>query len=1705
MRRFAMAILLAGLALAGFLPLAGALAQQPPELPGLANDSERYQADLARRFPAGGTPQQRTAAENRATAAERASNWPNAAAAWEERIGMGDFRPEHAMGLARAQLARTPPENARALQAAWLAFMLVPAGPPEIPSLLLMADALRRLDRVPEQLRVLQAVVERAPRDQRYRTMLADATRAAGLLVRSVTLNAEAEPPTACIAFTAPLSERNDWRPADWLRAEPALPDIAVTREGQTLCVAGLPHGRQTRLVLRAGLPGAQDLRLARDTPVPVSMPNRAPRIGFDASRFILPRGQQARVGVGTVNLSALHLRVLRVGERALVPAQRYQTGLADLDSYEVDAMAENHGRVIWEGRAELPALVPNTTQRVVLPLPEVLRGAGPGLYLLMARPGDGSSRDVSAGLPVFVTDLGLTAWRSPQGLAVQARGLQSGRPLPGVKLSLLARNNDVLAEAESDADGVVRFAAPLLRGTGAAAPMGVHGALGDDLVALSLDAASFDLSDRGASGRAHPGPLDVFIYSERGIYRPGEVIQATALLRDAAGVPQDLPVRLRLRRPNGQVAAEAVPPREAGGAIFWSAPLPSGAPAGLWKLEAVTDPDLPPLASLDIRVDAFIPERLDVAIADPGPMTIGQPLQVPVTARFLYGAPAEGLGGSAEVSFTADRSPFPQWRGFEFGLTEEIFEPPFNSMPLPPTDAQGRTVLEVSLASLPDTTRPLTARIDISVEEPGGRATRGSVTVPVRPRGRLIGIRPVFQGGAVNEGQEAAFDILALNAELAPVAAPLGWRLLREVPEWRMTSGEGTPRYAITWRSEPVEAGRIETRAEPVRLARSLPFGRYRLEVQEPGGLGISSLRFRSGWAISLDAGEAPDKVDVASDRAAYAPGETARIRITPPFAGIASVAVLTDRLLSIRDVAVPAGGTEVEVPVDAAWGAGAHVAVTVFRPGETREGQPARALGLTWLQIDPASRALQVAIEGPERITPRQRITLPVRVAGAGGVAHLTLAAVDEGILRLTRFASPDPLAHFTGRRRLGVDIRDDYGRLIPPPEGNLATLRQGGDDMGDLGTIPIPQRNVVLFSGLVATNADGLAQVTLDVPDFAGELRLMAVAWAGSRVGSASRPLTVRDPVVAEAVLPRFLAPGDEARLPVLLHNLDLPAGEVTATLTAEGAIALVGETRVTASLANGARHRAAATLRATAPGEGVLRLAVTGPQGFSVTRESRIVIRSSRPIVTEVAGQEIPPGQDRPLALPAERFLAGWRASARFGGPVRYDVPGMLRALEAFPLDCTEQAGSRVLGLASVGEWGGEDRAARLQTAVNSVLNRQRYDGAFALWSAQGEGRPWLTAYATEALLRARAAGAAVPDAALNAVLQNLEEALEDAFEENPEGFATQAYRLHALAMGGRVRLGAARRLLERLEDLPTPLARAQLGATFARGGDVARAEVAFNAALAAPARRFWLADYGSAARDAMAVTVLLAESGVLPARLAEARSRLPGAEFRPDGTSTQERGWALLAAQVLGRDGRTPAIALNGAAQPASGPVLTVPLTGAATARNTGGAPVWAAVSITGIPAAPQPAARNGLRVARRFFALDGTALNLDTLRSGTDFIIQIEARAETGQAHDAMLQQGLPAGWELVTRLPAGDVPGMGWVGTLSEAVAAPALDDRLAAAISLSQGEPLARLAWRVRATTPGRYELPGADVSDMYRPEFFARQNTGRVVVGD
>ncbi len=1672
------------------------------DLPGLQHDSQAYVASLTKRFPAGGTPTARHTAEQQAAAAIGKQDWPAAVAALETRVAQGDATPKQYLDLATAQSRRSPPNSRLALYAAWMAVSNSQPGEAEIPALLLMADALHALDRDAQAVLVWQAVVERAPDNPAYQKALTDMQHVVGVLVRKVHTDTDADPPRACVEFTIPPVRRSDFTPQDWVRLTPPVPDGAVTREGDQICVSGLPPGATTQLTFRAGMPGEGGLTLIKDTTLPVAIPNLPRRIVFDTRVFVLPRGQAMSMTMTTVNLSAVSLRLVRLTERNVARYLRESKLGEPVDVWRANNLADESGREVWTGSAQVPKWETNKPARTALPVPDALVASGPGLYEMIATPGDGTSKDddSSAVQMILRTDLAPTVWRGSDGLTVQVRGYSDAKARSGVRLRLLAVNNDILAEAQTDAQGFARFQAPLLMGEGPQAPAAIH-AFGadDDFAALDLNVASFDLSDRGVEGIPHPGPIDAFVWLDRGIYRPGETVQVMAMLRDAAGLPLDIPATVTIKRPNGQVFLRATPPHGGDASLYLPVVLSSGAAAGTWHVEINADPKAPPIGSMDFRVDAFVPDRMAVEAGPLPPVLIpGQTADVAITARFLYGAPASGLTGKATMRLVLDPDPFPALTGFHIGLVSETYAPDSRDLEMAETDAQGHTTLPVMIEHAPDATRPVKAQIDVEVDDPAGRASRASVSIPVRPAGPSIGIKPLFPDDAVNAQTDAAFDIAAVNAEGSRTVMAAKLRLVRERPDWRMVMHGSLARYETVWKDEPLETRDVSiSDGEPLHFTKKLDFGRYRIEVAQAGGMAISSYRFRSGWASS-DSPDVPDRVDVSADRKSVPVGQSVRIHIAPPFAGEATLLVLSNKVLASHTLTVPEGGTTVDVPVEASWGPGAYVAVHVFRGGAGT--RPGRALGLTWVGVDPGARMLPVTITVPDKTLPRGRLLVPVKAEPG---AWLTMAVVDEGILRLTRFVSPDPAAHYLARRRLGLDIRDDWGRLIAPGDGAATLLKQGGDDDGTpLPDIPI--RTVTLFTPPVQAGPDGTATIPVAIPDFNGQVRLMVVAWHGSRIGAAATDLVVRDPLIAEALLPRFLAPGDDARLAVLLNNIDLPAGEAKAVITTEGPLQLVGSDTVSAVLEPGQRAVPGTVLHATGAGRGIVKLAISGPGGFNLLRDTAITVRPSRSLSSIIVSNELQPGTDTPIAPATDRFIPGtWKASVRFGGPVRYDAAGMASELSVYPWSCLEQSTSRGFPLAMLpdGPMAGDDRAGRLQVAVSSVLDKQRFDGGFALWTAAGDAEAWLTPYAVDFLLRAKSAGAVVPDQALADALKFIRQAADEEVSE-PETKAAQAYRLYVLARAEQGLPGAARVLAENLDQLPTPLARAQLGAALMLAHDQPRAEAAFSAALDSPARKWWYKDYGTALRDQLATVVLLRESGVLPQRLTKLVAALPGTDLQPASLSTQEAAWAVAAAATLGKDGQPARIRVDGKEFPAAATVTTG-LTGPVAVRNLGDSVVWQSVSVTGVLAEAPPAARSGMRVTRKFLHEDGTPLDLDTLRQNTTFVLLLEGRVEDGQDHHALITQGLPAGWEVVSRFNDGTVPGMAWLDKLSATDAQPAADDRYAAVVALGSEDPGFRVAVRLRAVTPGAFELPGAEASDMYRPAVFARQAATRIKV--
>ncbi|WP_374446787.1 alpha-2-macroglobulin [Stella sp.] len=1704
----------------------------------LADAAERYAKVLrARTGAARPDPAAAQAARQRGDDHAKARRWPQAVSEYETAIVRGLDDQRTWLELARAlEQAR----NDRAAAAARVALDKARVPVDRANALYVLARQFDRGGRQRDALAVYDAAIALAPAEAAVKRR-DELKRIVAFRVVGVTVTAETEQPQICLRFNYELTRTKGFAFQDYVRSEPEVRGD-VSGRGTNLCVDGVAHGQVYVLTVRQGLPAENGDRLEQSQQVRAIVRDREPSVAFRGPAYVLPQEGSRGVPLTAVNSVRARLQLLRVNDRALVEQVARDGFSAGLAKAEVDDIADQTGSRVWTGEIDLPQGERNRPRSALVPISEMVRERKPGLYLLVAEPVEGRRSEYAelATQWVLVSDLGVTSLTGEDGLTVVARRLGTAAPADGVEVRLYARNNAELGQAVTGADGLARFPAPALRGPGGDSPAVVmlYGP-GGDFNFLSLVRPAFDLSDRGVSGRPVPGPLDAFLYGDRGVYRPGETAHLTALLRNDRGRAEPgLPLTLKVLRPDGVEVVKTTLTSTAGGGYHLPVPIADRARTGKWSVQAFVDPKGKPVGRMEFSVEDIAPPTIEVAIEAAGEQAKpGVALPVTMTGRFFYGAPAVGAGAEAEVIVAAAADPYPMHKGYRFGPVDREVEPQRIEIEPAAADAEGKTRFEVKLGALPETTVPLDVTVRGSMFEPGGRPVTRSLTLPVAARPFDIGIRARAGDAAVADGQPAAFDVIAVDRQGRPVAAPdLRFELVSERWNWQWYNQYGEWKYRAVVQDRRQEAGALAVaQTLPAAFERTLAAGRWRLDVFDPKTGAASSFRFRVGWWVGAEAPEVPDRLEVALEKPRYRPGETARIFLKGPFAGEAVVAVVSNRVHLVRSVALAGAGSTLELPVDADWGAGVYVLATGLRPAGAADALgPGRAVGVAWMPVERAETTLAVRIEAPEVVRPRRTQEVTVRVAGAGssgaagGSAHLTLAAVDEGVLRLTDFRTPAPGEHFFGRRRLGVDMRDLYGRLLDGRTGEVGRLRSGGDDTAERNLGGLPRKNIriaAVFSGIVALDAEGKATIPLAVPDFQGRLRLMAVAWSADAVGSAEGAMTVRDPVASLVATPRFLAPGDAAQATVSLDNVDGAAGEYVLRLAGEGAVRIEAPPEVKVVLEPGKRFEQAFPLTGTRIGDGRVRLALSGPQGFAVDREWDLSVRPTQPYETRRIVGRIEPGQSLALGpdlvadlLPgtAEVFL---NLSPRPG----WDVAGLIRDLDRYPYGCVEQTTSvamPLLYLADVArEWQlpGQrvDAKTRIDAALRRLADMQQADGSFGLWGAFDASDPWLTAYVVDFFARARDQGHLVSDPAL----KNAVDYLAAYVRRNPSDAAeltAHAYAHYALARAGVGDVGGVRYFSDvHLNRLPTALAQAQVGAALALYGDGPRAAAAFAAATAAPSPVALVSsrNYGSELRDRAGVLALAAEAGVPIQRAATLAEDIAQRFQRRRYTSTQEKVWLLLAAHALARSGGPMTVAVDDNPARISNRALSLKprIEGAQdrmTVANRGEDPVWRSISVSGVPRDLRPPENHGFVLERRFHLPDGKPADLARLRQNDLVVVVVSGEwAETeADGANALLVDLIPAGFELENARLAGGrgAQDFAWLPDLTEATHTELRDDRFVAGLTLSKGDAAFTQAYLMRAVTPGRYVVPGSYVEDMYRPERFARTAAGTATIG-
>ena len=1496
---------------------------------------------------------------------------------------------------------------------------------------------------------------------------------------------------------------------------------------------------RKLILTVDPGLRGVNDAQLAGEYVSRLETRDLQPTVGFASRGTLLPTRLAEGLPLIALNVDKVDVEFFRVKPESL-PAFLSQWGRnSSLQSYEARdllSMAE----LVYGGRFDLnPAR--NTRETLILPTAGIKPLQQPGVYLAVMK-ASGSYNYSQPATLFTLSDIGLSAHRYHKRLDVFTQALEGGSALSDVELELLDGKGKMLAQGKTDNKGHAELALP-------AKAEVLLARQGDQTSLLRLNTAALDLAEFDIGGpQAHP--LQFFVFGPRDLYRPGETVLLNALLRDRDGHPvKPQPVSVEVRRPDEQVSRKFVWTPDASGFYQYPLQLASEAPTGRWQLVFDLGDGKPQL--YEFLVEDFLPERLALELKGSAtPLAPGQTADIQVNGRYLYGAPAAGNRLSGQVYVRPLREAVKALPGYQFGsVTEEELN---QDLELEESVLNAEGEYTISLESQWSNAKsPLQLIVQASLQESGGRPITRRLVQPVWPADRLPGIRGLFEGTETDGDGPVQFELLVADNEGHKLAAEnLKVRLVRERRDyyWNYSDNDGWSYHYnekfLNLNEETVnlKAGETATVSFPVE------WGPYRVEVEDPKTGLVSSLRFWAGYRAQDNAeGGAvrPDQVKLALDKAAYAEGDTARVTVTPPAAGKGYLLVEGgDGPLWWEEIEVPAEGKTFEVKLDSTWARhDLYVSSLVIRPGERKANiTPKRAVGVLHLPLDRTARKLAVTLDAPEKMRPKQALTVKVQAKNADGSipaqAHVLLSAVDVGVLNITEYPTPDPYASLFGRKAYGADQLDIYGQLIEAGQGRLASLAFGGDAaLAKGGKRPATSVNIVaLQSAPVTLNAQGEGEVSVQIPDFNGELRVMAQAWTDDRYGMAEAKTVVAAPLVAELAAPRFMAGGDETRLALDLSNLTDKPQQLQVSLNTQGPLSLLGDARQTLQLSPGQRSTLQIPIKALG-GFGSGKVGVTvegldlpGETLAPFTREWTLGVRPAYPALLKHYRTVL---SDQPWSLPDHALQvfepAGREALLSLSSRPPLNLGEQIRALKAYPYGCSEQTTSGLYPalyadaalLKRLGLEGEPDaeRKRKIELGIERLLGMQRYNGSFGLWGADGQEEYWLTAYVTDFLLRARDQGYAVPPEALKKASERLmryvqeRNLIEADYSDNLEHtrFAVQAYAGLVLARSQQAPLGALRSLFERRSDARSGLPLVQLAIALQKMGDQPRADQALVAGLAATRKaNEWLGDYGSPLRDQALILALLEEnnlmSGQREQRLFELSDQLAASQW----LSTQERNSLFLAGRdllskpeaswtaQLGSAGETRELSNSQPALKLEGSLLVTPLT----VRNQGSTAIYQQLTISGYPQQAPRAGGENLSIRRDYLGMDGEPLNLDTLKSGDLVLVHLAVTAKE-RVPDALVVDLLPAGLELENQnlgqsaasLENASSQVKQWRESMQNASIQHQeyRDDRYVAALNLD-GNGTSHLLYLARAVTPGTYRVPPPQVESMYRPDWQA-----------
>ncbi|MBQ4286648.1 MAG: alpha-2-macroglobulin, partial [Bacteroidales bacterium] len=1241
----------------------------------------------------------------------------------------------------------------------------------------------------------------------------------------------------------------------------------------------------------------------------------------------------------------------------------------------------------------------------------------------------------------LMTSDIGVIAkYASGDMVWVTATDIMSAKPLSGAQVKAYNFQLREIGSGKTGSDGNVAIK---IEGK----PFAIAVNKGNSTSYLKVtDGLENNLSRFDVGGKALEKGLKAFIYGERGVWRPGDTLHVTMLLQEKGRLlPEGHPVSLELYTPQGQFYTKQILTHGQDGFYTYAIPTSADDPTGIWNAWLKVGGAA---FHKSLRVETVKPNRLkiDVKLADKW-LASGKRTAFDVSSSWLTGLPASGLKAKATMTLTRSAGKFDGYNGYIFQNPTSDFATSETELYNVSLGPDGTATAYATLPEASDAPGMLRADIVESVEEKGGDASFTTQTIPFSPFDAYVGVKLPQPGkeGWLETDKDLDIEVVLVDPDGKKVSGhKLDWRIWKtDWSWWWENSSSEFDSYVNGSRSDAIAQGTITSGNGTMRIPFRVDYpdwGRYIIYVKDLDGGHASGGAMLIDWPsyrgrASKNDPNALTMISFSSDKDSYSVGETATVFVPAARGGQALVSIENaGKVLSQKWVSTKDEDTQYQFKVSEEMAPNFYVHITLLQPHSSSANDlPIRMYGVLPVSVENKGSHLNPVISMPDEVHPQEEFTIKVSEKDSKAMTY-TLAIVDEGLLDLTSFKTPDPWNTMYAREALGVRTWDLFNDVIGAWSGRFSPmLAVGGDE-----NIKIIQKKdnrfnpVVKFLGPFTLNS-GTATHKVTLPMYVGSVRVMLVAGHDAAYGNAEKNVAVRNPLMILSSLPRVLSTGDEVEVPVNVFAMDKSVDKADVSISVEGPVKVTGP--ATASLTFSEPGDKIAGFHLTPVGEGTATITVqAASKGHKASETVTVNVRNPHQAVTYIENRTIAPGATATFTYDVVPGVED-RVSTTLSSFPAINFNGLYEWFSRYAYNCTEQLSARGMNIVYTSDYLSQKNRDAAADAVPRILkelySRQFPDGGFAYWPGMKSSDSWATSMAGLFMTEAARKGYEVSTSVLSK-WQSFQQNAARNFRKNSQIYNSdldQAFRLYTLVVAGKPENSAMNRLKE-MEGLSSQ-ALCMLASAYALDGKKNIASQMLTAPAGKTGRDADVHDftYGSSLRDDAIALNALALSGDTGAAIEMAGPMK--ATFTDGWYSSQDAAFASMAlGNLASRTGTGNVTAevndncgiVNVQAEGSSWASDVKPV-GTLSIKNTSSGALYATLLRTHMPSASETveAASNGLVLTTSYTDNAGNPVNPSSLTQGTDFTMTVKVSNPSAVKYieSLALTAMIPSGWEI--------------------------------------------------------------------------------------